>query len=867
MLVETQKNTLKDEFKKEMMREGVILPDFEIDFLVEEFYRRSDSVPGNPVSTVNIQEPRVNFDVENYNSLIKKSDIDLKTINSFFKKSRLQARNLLIHNDVNMKAISDRANEVAHEIENFENNETVPNHGIKKRDITLNINEVTSLCPDPNDCLSIDTTYGSIHLEEVTAESQQIQMPFDNGSVTFLGDATLITSDEIEASLANLAETDSQPWTYKLSLKQDVPEATIYFDVQFNTPVAFNTIQFTPTPGISSDITVERSITGVSFTSHGKAPNKTVGSAIHSELVKAKALRFIITSPRESVEGDISTFIFSMGSIKVLNNVYSGSGTAIISNINPGINNRPIVSVALAAKNDIKVGTNIKYEIATAHGTQVSDNSLFIQDDLEAGVNFNVASIYSDTLTLTGEVNKNSLLTKNSIDFSSLDFTSAAGAIGEQNHNWLGSITELRTGVNVMKVKGNPSFENYQAGESNRGVVHFGGGGEEAEVYLPMIKEGFNIRYSSNDFSLETIELPLPAAFDTWENYTGSPADVEDHMRDQDVLTSPSGVFKIERYDVGNRNAPAEDLTNKISSIEGTTITMSSTATTSTTHAFRVVWLAKVSGKAFVTRGSVRVSDEDDEFYNLGDGEWQFNYGTNKLIATPDSSLINTTAYVDMEARINDPQLAVYECFIYNPRELLNLELNVPLVCNELISEYISLQSLSSKEIVNIQNKSLIEKLAKGWHKVNILSKPLSNQDSAIKSFINAKDTDVLNPKKVFNYESRFFTQIGTRMENLNFTPYATFINSSRSLDNNYFSYRILDNKLKLVIADTDDEYFPLDGGEKITVAARYFPDGTLTYSGHSRLNLKIEFENISGEPLKRSTSSISELKLRVSFI
>lgn len=872
-LVEVQKEKLKALLVSSAISRGVTLNPFDIEAFLKEFYSFSFRQAGTPTTIPALQQPRAQFSVESYNTFLETTQFDYDTLLSFFKRARLDARTQLVLNDVLMRRFMERLDILDGDTEIFNNiptEETIQE--IKSTTLKYPLRQAKAFYPDSTSPLNLDAINGSIGLPLLSFLSKGIDLSFlesNSPSINALVDYANIVENVELSPFSNIINTDASPWVQNLTLNGDFNTASLQVVIEFPTIEQINRIAFKPLPGVAISILTEIASIGDNYITIRTLQNLQQPGVINFSPVKVKKIRFTFTANVQEINNAKSSFLFGLTSLQINRDVYKDKGSILLKDIDPKIGDRPILSVNMKVKAEFPENISANYFISLNNQFQFIPNTKIngsTSDD--SFINFSIAQTIEDPIA---SISREFFRRKNGVNINFLNFTSLAPFLTDQDKTYIPRISELWTGQNSFIERDFPDAVNRKVTDA---IVNFKNDNQFSEVLIPLEQEMLPVNKDVTETYIQ-LNLHLSKLITTSSTITPN-TDVFALMKTEDV-----GLFKVTTYKSNNKENPTV-INNlayfKINYPDRVYIT----GTYQFNDSFSVSYLGRLDETVLIKRGTPvlhsstgRSGQEESDKIPLSSGRWQINFDTNQVFSTTNSGLNNTKKYLDFEGLFDFTQLKVYEAYIQVPAFTGTINLDRTLKVDREIGEYISLRGLTTESSTRLEGASVINGLNAGWYLLTVLSKPYSNQPSAIKTLFQVKDQPGLPselPKKVFDLkESRYFSRVGTTNEPLTYVEKVKLLNETKRIGSTEFSSTIDGNMLRFIVPESGYNVLPVDiddgGVERASMILNFFPTNLFKDNVHNRLNLKIDMFDKSNPGTTLSTGDISAIDFTFKYL
>ena len=878
ILADIQRSKLKKLLEVEALRRGVTLNPFDISEFFSNFYTTSGTTPGFPTVSPVVQEGRTPFNVTAYNSFIQSAELDLDVINSFFRRTRIDGRNILLYNDTELRRMIQVLKSIQADIASFHkttNSINDSNYKLAHKNVDLgSVKYVTVAGTNP---LYVDPSSSNISLEPVPSQSYDVDMSFlanltDAVSVSTKSGTVLSVNEP--ASLANLVADDPTPWTYIVDTSSTAEFATMHMVLPLNALTEINYITVKPIAGVIYHMVVATSSANSGWTTTYTVDKLEDKDTSYFSPRTVDSVRLTITVPK--IQGsDTSSFLFGLTAIQFGLTAFHAEGSLVMKGIEPNISGRPILEVTMQTGIDLPVGTSIEYFIGL--NTPVSAPDLQIKGDKteEGTVTFSVVSELDKPRT---EVSRTSTfeLYRNSINFSSVQFAGLT-PLNINANTYIPHLSEVWLGQNVLSSNEYPDFEVRNIQDA---IVDFSATNTKVNVRVPLSLAGLPLHHDSvGDY----LKLPLPMSFVSIATVAGGVltiTDVNSLMKTEDY-----GVFKVTKYSSSSPDKPTVINADVVTSdMTSTKVYLSGTYEQNTL--FTIDYLGDMDSTVEITRGSLKLHEftgnkgaEQDNQIPLSSGKYQVDYVTGKLF-TSDPSMLGKK-YLDFRGLFDSTKLNVYEAWVNFTVTKESIEIDRKIEVDSEAGEFISFRHLSTGTNVSVSNVDRLVNVLEGEYLLTIVSKPLSTQPSAIKSMLSVREVspivDVKGARVFSASEDNYIDRLGLTNKPYKYVARELLFNDSVPLNNFRYSSVVVDDILTFVaptisagvlyVNDVDDEGELSTGEEYGSIKLTSFASNLFKDDVHSKVNVRMVMKNDTTGAVKKLTPLLSSMELTFKYI
>ncbi len=878
-LADIQKEKLLETLHIEALNRGITLNPFDIDHILNVIYDEPGRSAGMPLTSPVIQNAREHFDVGKYNLFISQVSQDIDVLFSFFKRNRLRSRNHLVFNDVEMRRMLNTLRRISDEADGFfklaEGESDKSNTALKL--LTFRDAEYTNV-PGESDLL-VDSDNGVITLNVKPDQSRDLDLTYledINDAVTTIIQSNKVTRTRELNSLVNLTSTDASQWSYEVDALGDVTEASIRIDIPLQNLEEINKVALAPIPGSSYEVVIEKASANNSFTPIGRTDNLNQKKVFYFTPDTVDRIRITLKTTRNTTDDNsTSQFVFGLTSLQIGRTVFDSKGSILLREVDPNVGERPILSVSMKASEVLPLNTESRYFISTNSEEDRTNPDIRIsgaKTDDET-IEFSIAQeLAAPRSQVTRPVDPT--LSRNAVDFYELSFTGVP-ALDIEVHTYLPHLTDLWLGQNIFKES---DFPDFQKEDKQDAVVVFGSVNTFASIRVPMSQYNLPLY---KDAVGSYIRLPLPLAFPSmYGQAVTDDTDVKSLMK-----TSDFGVFKLQYYKSSTPENPTI-INSRILSNFADPHKVYVSGSYAFDDVFYIDYLAVVDNNVVLTKGSLKLHDgigsegrKDENQIKLSEGKYQVNYDSNQMFAM-DSGILGRK-YLNFQGLFDVTRLKVYETYMYVDESHVVINLDQQILVDQEAGEYVILKHEKSKENLRLDNVSEIRGLKAGWYLVSIVSKPFSSHPSAIKSMLSVKDVPGItgvSPTRIFSLDSsRYISRLGVANKPHTYQDKEKLFNESKRVGSNLFTHIVEDNTIKFIapkdgvsylFANSVDDYGVLRNGfEMASLVLTYFPTNLFKDNVHSRINIKMDLENLLGASSVLETPVVEDLELTFKYL
>lgn len=866
-LADVQKTKLIEQLKKEATSRGIALTKFEIYDALEVFYKGREK--GQPTCMPFIQAPRSSFNIDGYNEFVLQTSFDVDVLLSFISRARLKARDLMVKNDVSLRGFNKRIEKVNNEVKSFEDSPQESNQFIFEKSFSLPTSEFDILFPEENKACSIEQGYNNLTLGEVGNLSKEIDLTDATRSGSkfeVIENPTAIVRKETASSIGSIARTDAVPWMEKIVISGSSSLLTGALVIELPVLEDCNKLTFECLPGSLGNYTIYTSSVGDNFIFLGNYKKVRTGRSITFAPRKIKKLKIEIEAPVSGNENANSVFVMGLRSLKMSRKVYKNDCSVVVKDIDPEIDNRPILSINMKEDIDLPSGTTAQYFVAL-NGEDRMSPSLEINGESteDSSVEFNIAK---DLEVELGELGRSGYTERNSLGFEKLVLKNKFGTpmkFDGKNNFYLPRAAEFWTEQNAFKEL---EMDDTATIEVQDAFVEFSSLNKTQSLFVPLTLDRVPIR---TEGSLTFIKLPMSIAAMSVAP-EGSETAV-DRMKQGNIY----GLYKVEAYK-STDTTRSVDITSMCMPVSTNKVAVSGYSPAED-DLFRVTYLGSMGQEAFVKQESVKAHRKfgkegvlDSSQIHRTDNTYTFS-DRNQVALTDkggDLLALNERIYFDFTMIVDIPRLSLYETYVTVEDFVGKLTLTEPLYADGQAGEYVTLRRVETGDLIRLEGQQVFTNLEKGRYLLSVMSKPKSNQRTAIESVIQATAQSNLSQAslyKVFDVRSsEIITQISVSETPMQYRELTSLLNKSKRVGENTFSTAVVNGELEFISPEKGYKVLNIGGEELYKIRLKYFDKNLFGEDVHSRINIKIRLtSNEAGTTTL--TPNIHGLQFKVQYI
>jgi len=869
-LADVQKDKLIRELHAEATSRGRSLSRFDISDAVAVFYTQREQ--GQPTAAPLIQEPRRPFNVQGYNNFMAQVDFDADVLISFINKMRIESRDLLVINDVKMKEFNQRVEAVIQQIKNF--NAEGPSDStmsIFSKTIDIPVRDFNPLFPDTAKACHVESAYGMVTLGELSSQSRDIDLRKvleGKARFTLSTDYRSIRSRKTASPISSIAATTPTPWIEDILI--DGQKSQLSGELVFTLPQLeqINKITLEPIPGVSSGFVVMVAASGDNYTTVGRFEESRSGKTILFPPKKVISVKIIISaSPNSEVDGN-SSFIMGLRSLKLSRKVYQIDSSLIVSDIDPEINDRRIISANLKVDQTLPSDSSSQYLISL-NGSSKNNPLLQINGSPldDSSLEFKVAKTKSVPM---GELTRIPYTSRNKLEFAKLSMNDSNGGPLDLDTNqnvFLSRTAELWVEQNAFKELKQFNSATIEIQDAFTIPYEIR---EPGTVYLPLLIDRIPLR---SDATGQFFELPLPLADNTVAPANPG-ATATDRMKDVDNIY---GVYTVEAYKSSDPTV-LTDFTSSCSVDDSGKVSVN-LAQVDDDAMFRVFYLAKMTRAATVKQETVKAHYEYGVAGSLSEN--QINRTDNKFVFTDTNEFYLTDPGADILASqkpvfmnftilLDIARLTLYETYITFPEFVTKATLTDTLYADRQAGEYITIRHLETGELVRLDGVQVLQSIEPGQYLLSVMSKPKSTQNTAIGSILDATIQPAVLTEdftKLFDVrESTLISAISVGQQALQHRELTSLLNNSKRVGETTFSTASVNGELIFIVPESGYTVLPIGDSELYKLNLDFFDENLYADDVHTRLHLKMRLTSSDvGSTLV--TPSVRGLQLKIKYI
>jgi len=866
-VADVQKSKLIDALHEEATSRGLTLHKFQLADMLAEFYKYRSA--GQPASMPLLQEPRREFDLVGYNLFMQQVDFDIDVLMSYLSQARISARDLLVVNDVKMKEFNQRIDAIHTQVAHFQDSPVTDNRAIFEKTIDIPVRYFNPIVPTLHEACSVESNYSIVTLGELEGESKDIdiQVALESWSkFQILLDPRQIREHKTESAPVSMANTNPQPWLERIVTDKAQANLSSVFTMELPVLEEINKITFDPIPGMSASYTISVSSAGNNFIVVGRFPDSRTGKAVTFAPKKVKKVKIEIKVRQNMEENGKSIFIVGLRSLKLSRKVYLPAGTIVISDIDPDIQDRRIISANLKVDQELPNGTDSQFFISLNNTTK--NNPLLEingKENDDSDVNFKITQSQEIDLAYVSRVE---YTRRNNLRFDKLAFKNSNNqplVLDANRNSYLPRITELWIEQNAFK-----EMKQFDAStvEVQDAFVLPTEVRKQVPVYVPLTLDRLSLRESGSDYFLE---LPLPVAAYTKATLTATET-ATDAMKEGTV----HGLYRVEVYK-STDTTKSTDITNLCTVRSDYSIKVTPFAIDPDSM-YRVYYIGKLTQEGYVKQETVKAHFSygtngalDDQQIHRTKNKYVFTEANQFYATDQGTDLLGKRVYLNLVMIINIVRLNLYETYITIPEYSTNVILTAPLYADRQSGEYITIRDLATGDLTRLDGVQVLNNLEAGRYLLSVMSKPKSIQKSSIKSILEAqiqpRNANDVVFKKLFDMrESPVISKISVREEQLVHRELTSLLNNSKKIGENTFSTAVVDGALEFIIPEAGYSILNIGDSEMYKLNLQFFDENLYQDDVHTRLHIKMRLNSNNSGPTT-ITPSVRGLQLRVKYI
>lgn len=876
MIAEIQRKVLGEYLTRLATDRGTTIHPLLKDEIIDSVYRDSNRTAGYPLTFPFRQEPRSPFSVEDFNRFFDSVGLDIETLFKLAVRARVEARQMLMLNDIRMQGFADRIQSVNIDTQNF-NSKKVDEVGIFESEFSVPIKFVDFYYRDQSKALDIDAQNNVIVLPSDSMLSRFVDLTFLNkpSSVTIATQAALseLVIDKSIAPFSNVGDISASPWIHNVTVNRQRNSLDVIITMELPNIEEINRIDIDMVPGGATVAAIETALIAENYIPVGSIAF-SVKKFISLPVTKVKRIRIRLTNTPVESGPNKSVFMFGVKSLILSRRMYNSEGEAVLLDINPNVGNKSIISIGMQAGQIIPTGTSIDYALRLSSQDSFTEVS---GESLDNETRFSIAKTF-DQYAISKAVPFPGCPNRNGVNFSTITPIKPNGdSLLPTNIKVLERYAEILPEQNCLKKLNMPE---YMAIDVQDARVTFGAVGYEnrVDIKVPLTVKDLSLQTDNLSDGPAYILLPTKVAYNNISG--GALSTVVDRIK-----TENSGIFSVEWYETSNPTI-LNPITSTCTLLEDNKVVVA--ATYGQNISFKVVYLGLIDKSVFIKRetlvlhkGTGQTGAQLSNIVSYSKGLYRISAEDSKIYATKTTAnvLANDTYYLNFTGVFTIPKMYMYEGYVTFANNIRGLTLETPITVDADAGEYATLRSINGGKVIRLENTTELPDIVSGTYLLSILSKPMRALStspgcpSVIQSVLDANVDQthmVTDPNKaivkLFSMSSGqlVITRLGTTMDVLKYRQLASFLNRSVKYNNKYYSTAVVNDETVFIITESGYDLLPIDGVEHMSMKFMYFDKNQ--YNGQDTISLKIRMRNLSNQP-SLSTPEISYLKFKLRYV
>lgn len=870
MIGDLQKKVLLDYLTKVAIDRGVTLHPLLVNEVVNSIYEQSNRSPGEPFTFPFRQNPRDVFDVQGFNKFFEVLKLDVETLFKLAIRARIEARQMLLLNDVRMRGFQDRIHTLEIESDNF-NSRTVTD-GIHELSLSIPIKFNNYLHRNIADPLDVDVLNGVITLPVKVPNTRIIDLSYlsDNPSAATVETAANVSElveDQSASPLSSIANTSASPWVHNVTVNTQRTDLNIVLTLSLPSIEEINRVDIEGVPGGLRTATVEVALIADNFLPVGVL-NASQRYVI-MPATKCKKIRITINNTPYEATTTGSKFMFGIKSIKLSRNVYGASGEVVITDINPALAGKSLISVAMEATGNTPAGTAVDYALRLKGEdtfTEVDGQSLgnFVQ--------FSISKEFDSSLVKAKRSTFPTCPSRNHINYKRIEPVDTNGvSIMPTNAKVLDRYIELWPLQNCFKQIDNPAYTTLEIQDA---IVDFKSAGNlVSAIRAPLVISGQPLRKSG---SSQYILLPTSLAYQSIA--ATSAVNPVDRMK-----TEKSGVFQVEYYKTTTPSTTT--VITHLCSLQAETNKVFVSGVYDQDISFKVSYLGVIDDSVYIKpetlllhnpiAGSKGITEDNVINYSLN----LYHLNSDNTIyptlpAAGTNPLYGQTKYLNFTGIFRTPKIDLYETYVTFSPNVVGLVLTTPITADVEAGEYATLRELQSGNLIRLEKETRLNTVMAGTYLLSIATKPANGLlDSILTTRVDQAhlvSPDATSEEKfpiLFNMASKqkVLSSISVVNSPLKYRTLSSFLNRTGKYDNAYYSTSEIDGALYVVVPEANSQILHLDNdNEYMRIKFMYFDKSE--YNSQETIDLRIRMESLANQQTL-NTPEVSELKFKIRYI